>query len=120
MRVSRPGARVVSGTLNYDKGGVKADKGSKVKLVISNGPPNVKVPDILCKTRAQAAAIVASVGLKIKFEGSYKYVVDQDPAFLRYLTECGLDLGTVGELVENRPEAATFSTALRAQAARSP
>ncbi len=32
-------------------------------------------------------------------------VVDQDPAFLRYLTECGLDLGTEGHLVENRPEA---------------
>lgn len=32
-------------------------------------------------------------------------VVDQDPAFLRYLTECGLDLGAVGELTENRPEA---------------
>lgn len=32
-------------------------------------------------------------------------VVDQDPAFLRYLTECGLDLGAEGEVVENRPEA---------------
>ncbi len=32
-------------------------------------------------------------------------VVDQDPAFLRYLTECGLDLNVQGELVENRPEA---------------
>ena len=32
-------------------------------------------------------------------------VVDQDPAFLRYLTECGLDLHARGELVENRPEA---------------
>lgn len=32
-------------------------------------------------------------------------VVDQDPSFLRYLSECGLDLGTVGELTENRPEA---------------
>jgi len=32
-------------------------------------------------------------------------VVDQDPTFLRYLTECGLDLGTEGELAENRPEA---------------
>jgi DtxR family Mn-dependent transcriptional regulator len=32
-------------------------------------------------------------------------VVDQDPAFLRYLTECGLDLGTEGELAENRSEA---------------
>src|SRR5262249_30426874 len=32
-------------------------------------------------------------------------VVDQDPAFLRYLSECGLDLNAIGELVENRPEA---------------
>jgi len=32
-------------------------------------------------------------------------VVDQDPAFLRYLTECGLDLGAEGDIVENRPEA---------------
>jgi len=32
-------------------------------------------------------------------------VVDQDPAFLRYLTECGLDLGTTGEVLDNRPEA---------------
>jgi DtxR family Mn-dependent transcriptional regulator len=32
-------------------------------------------------------------------------VVDQDPAFLRYLTDCGLDLGTSGEIAENRPEA---------------
>jgi DtxR family Mn-dependent transcriptional regulator len=32
-------------------------------------------------------------------------VVDQDPAFLRYLTECGLDLGAEGDLAENRPEA---------------
>jgi DtxR family Mn-dependent transcriptional regulator len=32
-------------------------------------------------------------------------VVDQDPAFLRYLTECGLDLNAKAALVENRPEA---------------
>jgi DtxR family transcriptional regulator, Mn-dependent transcriptional regulator len=32
-------------------------------------------------------------------------VVDQEPSFLRYLTECGLDLGTNGVLMENRPEA---------------
>jgi DtxR family Mn-dependent transcriptional regulator len=31
-------------------------------------------------------------------------VVDQDPSFLRYLSECGLDLHANGELVENRPE----------------
>jgi len=39
-------------------------------------------------------------------------VVDQDPAFLRYLTECGLDLGASGELVENRPEAGILSLRL--------
>jgi DtxR family Mn-dependent transcriptional regulator len=32
-------------------------------------------------------------------------VMDQDPAFLRYLSECGLELHATGELVENRPEA---------------
>ena len=32
-------------------------------------------------------------------------VVDQDPVFLRYLSECGLDLNAVAELIENRPEA---------------
>jgi DtxR family Mn-dependent transcriptional regulator len=31
--------------------------------------------------------------------------MDQDPAFLRYLSECGLDLHASGELLENRPEA---------------
>ena len=32
-------------------------------------------------------------------------VVDQDPAFLRYLSDSGLDLGAEGEIAENRPEA---------------
>ena len=32
-------------------------------------------------------------------------VMDQDPAFLRYLSECGLELHAAGELLENRPEA---------------
>ena len=38
-------------------------------------------------------------------------VVDQDPAFLRYLSECGLDLDAIAVLIENRPEAGavTFS-----------
>ena len=40
-------------------------------------------------------------------------VVDQDPAFLRYLTECGLDLNARGELVENRPEAGALVFRLR-------
>ena len=32
-------------------------------------------------------------------------VMDQDPAFLRYLSECGLDLNATGNVLENRPEA---------------
>jgi DtxR family Mn-dependent transcriptional regulator len=32
-------------------------------------------------------------------------VVDQDPTFLRYLSECGLELDVEGTLMENRPEA---------------
>jgi DtxR family Mn-dependent transcriptional regulator len=31
-------------------------------------------------------------------------VMDQDPAFLRYLSECGLELHASGQLLENRPE----------------
>src|SRR5262249_31945701 len=40
-------------------------------------------------------------------------VVDQDPAFLRYLTERGLDPGAVGPLPENRPEAGALVLQLR-------
>lgn len=40
-------------------------------------------------------------------------VVEQDPAFLRYLTECGLDLGAEGELIEVRPEAGILAVRLR-------
>ncbi len=32
-------------------------------------------------------------------------VMDQDPAFLRYLSESGLELNAAGEILENRPEA---------------
>jgi DtxR family Mn-dependent transcriptional regulator len=36
-------------------------------------------------------------------------VVDQDPAFLRYLSESGLDLGAEGTVAENRPEAGAIT-----------
>ena len=39
-------------------------------------------------------------------------VVDQDPAFLRYLSESGLDLGAEGEIAENRPEAGALTLRL--------
>ena len=32
-------------------------------------------------------------------------VVDQDPLFLRYLADCGLEIGTAATLDQNRPEA---------------
>jgi serine/threonine-protein kinase len=71
-----PAGQVISQT---PAGGTKADKGSDVKLTVSNGPPIVKVPNLECKTRAQAADILASVGLKAQFVGGSRYVVDQDP-----------------------------------------
>lgn len=42
-------------------------------------------------------------------------VVDQEPAFLRYLTECGLDLGVEGTLLENRAEAGALVVLVRDQ-----
>ncbi|MGH2793710.1 MAG: PASTA domain-containing protein [Actinomycetota bacterium] len=61
------------------KKGVKADKGSEVKIIVSNGPPKVAVPNILCMTRTQAAHTIAAAGLKINFVGTYSRVVDQSP-----------------------------------------
>jgi DtxR family Mn-dependent transcriptional regulator len=40
-------------------------------------------------------------------------VVDQDPAFLRYLRECGLDLHATGEIIENRPESGALVFQIR-------
>ncbi len=39
-------------------------------------------------------------------------VVDQDSAFLRYLSESGLDLGAEGEIAENRPESGALTLRL--------
>lgn len=39
-------------------------------------------------------------------------VVDQDSAFLRYLSESGLDLGAEGEVSENRPESGALTIRL--------
>jgi serine/threonine-protein kinase len=59
--------------------GVRADKGSAVTIVISNGPPKVAVPNLQCMTRKQASDVLASKGLQVKFIGSGRRVVDQDP-----------------------------------------
>jgi eukaryotic-like serine/threonine-protein kinase len=60
----------------------KANKGSAVTIVVSNGPTKVAVPNLRCMTRRQAQDTLAAKGLDVKFEGpgSARYVVDQDPA----------------------------------------
>lgn len=42
-------------------------------------------------------------------------VVDQDPAFLRYLSDCGLDLHAEGTLLENRPESGAMVVQIEAR-----
>ncbi len=61
--------------------GTKANKGSAVTIVVSNGPPKVQVPNLQCKTRKQAYDLLAARGLQVKFvgRGSDRFVVDQDP-----------------------------------------
>jgi DtxR family Mn-dependent transcriptional regulator len=54
-----------------------------------------------------------------RFESGQRFrvarVVDQDPAFLRYLSECGLDLNADGEVLENRPESGAIVCRLGAR-----
>lgn len=56
------------------------EKGETVSLVVSKGPPMVKVPDLYCMTRAQAEDIAAGQGFEIEFSGNAPRVVDQSPA----------------------------------------
>jgi beta-lactam-binding protein with PASTA domain len=71
-----PAGSVISQT---PEPGTRVDKGSEVTIVVSNGPPRVQVPDVLCMTRRQAADTLAAAGLRVRFEGSFARVVDQDP-----------------------------------------
>ncbi len=61
--------------------GAKADKGSAVTIVVSDGPTKVEVPSLQCKTRKQAYDLLAARGLQVRFvgRGSDRFVVDQDP-----------------------------------------
>jgi len=71
-----PAGQVISQTPGA---ATKADKGSEVKIVVSNGPPKVKVPSLQCMTRRQAADTLAARGLQVQFTGNDRRVVDQDP-----------------------------------------
>jgi serine/threonine-protein kinase len=62
--------------------GTKLAKGATVAMTVSTGPPPVKVPNLLCMTRAQAQDALTHAGLKANFQGlsgSNKKVVDQSP-----------------------------------------
>jgi serine/threonine-protein kinase len=57
-------------------------KGTSITMTVSTGPPPVKVPNLLCMTRAQAQDALTHAGLKANFQGlsgSNKKVVDQSP-----------------------------------------
>ena len=75
-----PAGQVISQT---PAAGTKADKGSTVKLTVSNGPPKVKVPSLRCMTRRQAQDALRARGLEVQFSGPSgsdgRRVVDQDP-----------------------------------------
>jgi serine/threonine-protein kinase len=75
-----PAGQVISQTPNA---GTRANKGSTVKLTVSNGPPKVKVPNLRCMTRRQAQDTLAARGLEVQFSGPSgsdgRRVIDQDP-----------------------------------------
>lgn len=65
-----------------------------------HGDPIPRADGTFAETRGEPlAGLATGAGFRLV------RVVDQDPAFLRYLRESGLDLGSEGTLVENRPEA---------------
>jgi eukaryotic-like serine/threonine-protein kinase len=47
-------------------GGVRLDKGSKVDLYVSTGPPKVKVPDVKGLSRDEAVSTLSALGLEVK------------------------------------------------------
>jgi len=62
--------------------GNKVAKGTVITMLVSSGPPPVRVPNLLCMTRKQAQDALAHAGLKGNFQGlsgDTKRVVDQDP-----------------------------------------
>ena len=47
-------------------GGVRLDKGTKVDVYVSTGPPQVEVPDVIGDSRDEANSTLSSLGLKVK------------------------------------------------------
>lgn len=76
--------------------GTEVDPGSTVTLLVSGGPANVEVPDLVGRTRAEAEALLADAGLRtgvITFEQSAVVAIDQvisqSPAAGSFLSEGG-------------------------------
>ncbi len=67
-------------------GGQRQDKGEVVTLVISTGPADAKVPDVLRKSREEATSTLEDAGFKVSVETTERDDVDagtvvrQDPA----------------------------------------
>jgi beta-lactam-binding protein with PASTA domain len=74
-----PSGKVIS---TNPAAGAKVAKGTKITMTVSTGPPPVKVPNLLCMTRAQAQDALNHAGLKANFQGlsgPNRRVADQSP-----------------------------------------
>jgi len=67
--------------------GRKLEKGAEVRLVVSNGPDAVKVPNLIGKTKQEAERLLESAGLSLGSERSTNSdeveagkIVEQDPS----------------------------------------
>jgi serine/threonine-protein kinase len=80
--------------LVYQQGtapGVRLDKGSRVDIYVSLGPPKVEVPDVMGKSRDDAIAALTAAKLKYKVLTVFSkedadMVVAQEPAGGRIVT----------------------------------
>jgi beta-lactam-binding protein with PASTA domain/predicted Ser/Thr protein kinase len=59
-----PSPEPVDQVLDYDP--KEAELGAAIDLVVSSGPETVKVPDVVCKSRAQAVAQLQDAGFKTR------------------------------------------------------
>jgi eukaryotic-like serine/threonine-protein kinase len=65
-------------------GGVRLDKGSKVAIYVSLGPPKVEVPDVVGRSRDDGVSTLSSLGLEVKVADIFSKkepntVIAQDP-----------------------------------------
>lgn len=66
----------------------KVEKGSSVDIVVSEGPGQIRVPDVVGKTYAEATSILESLGFKISRADDYSDTVAEDH-IIRQTPEAG-------------------------------